>query len=398
MARRMMLIAALGAALLAGCEEESVIQFGAVVPLTGDFDIYGQAVSKGIELAVEEIQRQHEAGEYPYAVELTVSDSKGDVELASQLLEEHIDRGALAVVGGVMSIEALQMVSVADRYDRVLMSPSASTPLLTGISKNFYRVFPSDSREGTTMGNFASQKLKLSTAVILAAQQTYAKGIQEVFQAEFERNGGTVLELIEYPAGAADFSGFIERVLNLDPDAVYVAAFAIDIGKMIASLRDRGYEGRILTTAAFSSPEAIEQLGERAEGVFLTQAAFEAASEDPSVQAFVEKYRQKYGMTPDLYSAHGYDAMMVLAEALEEGGPSSNDFWKSVRGLRDFEGVTGTIQFDERGDVQKFPRVYVIQDGNLIDYEREVERRRRELLERLRRLEEAQRRRRQQSQ
>ena len=55
--------------------------------------------------------------------------------------------------------------------------------------------------------------------------------------------------------------------------------------------------------------------------------------------------------------------------------------------------MTGTIQFDERGDVQKFPRVYVVENGNLIDYEKEVEKRRRELLDRLRRLEDAQRRR-----
>jgi hypothetical protein len=61
--------------------------------------------------------------------------------------------------------------------------------------------------------------------------------------------------------------------------------------------------------------------------------------------------------------------------------------------LRDFAGVSGTIQFDERGDVQKFPRVYVVENSNLIDYEKEIERRRRELLDRLRRLEEAQRRR-----
>ncbi len=82
---------------------------------------------------------------------------------------------------------------------------------------------------------------------------------------------------------------------------------------------------------------------------------------------------------------------MALAQALQEGGPMPNDFWKSVRGLRDFTGVTGPIQFDERGDVQKYPRVYVVEDGDLVDYEKEVEKRRQELLERLRRLEEAQR-------
>jgi ABC-type branched-subunit amino acid transport system substrate-binding protein len=89
---------------------------------------------------------------------------------------------------------------------------------------------------------------------------------------------------------------------------------------------------------------------------------------------------------------HGYDAMMVLAEALRRSGALPSEFWSAVRSLRDFTGAAGTIQFDERGDVQKFPRVYVVNDGQLVDYEAEVERRRQELLNRLRKLEEEQRR------
>ena len=243
------------------------------------------------------------------------------------------------------------------------------------------------------MGNFAASKLQCETVVIVAKTDTYARGIKEVFQAEFERNEGRVLDVIEYPEGGGDFSGLIERVVSLNPDGVYLAAFAGDIGQMIVELRAKGFEGRILTTSAFAAPAAIEQTGEAGEGVFLTQAAFDAASEDPKIKAFVDGYHEKYGLVPDLYAAHGYDTLMVLVEALKASEPIATEFWKSVRSLRDFTGVTGTIQFDERGDAQKFPRVYVVEDSNLIDYEKEVERRRRELLERLRRLEEAQRRR-----
>ena len=126
--------------------------------------------------------------------------------------------------------------------------------------------------------------------------------------------------------------------------------------------------------------------------MFLTQAAFDLDSEEPETQAFVQSYRAKYGSDPNLYAVHGYDAMLVLAEALRRSGALPNEFWSAVRSLRDFKGAAGTIQFDERGDVQKYPRVYVVNNGKLIDYEAEVERRRQELLDRLRRLEEDQRR------
>jgi branched-chain amino acid transport system substrate-binding protein len=387
--RRSLQIVPLLLLLVVSCAPDESIRFSAVLPLGGNGEIYGQAVRKGVELGFEHLQADKTLG---YTIEFNIVDTNSDRETARELLAAEIDAGAIAVIGGVTSEEAIGMVEIADRYDRVLLSPSASTPQLTGISKNFYRVFPSDSREGTTMGNFASQKLQAENVVIIAKIDTYAKGIVEVFQAEFERNGGEVLDTIEYPPGAADFSGLVERVSALEPKGVYVAAYAEDIGRIISELRTKGFAGRILTTSAFAAPVAIEKIGDAAEQVFLTQAGFDVNSEDPKVVAFVEAFRAKFGLSPDLYSAHGYDAVMVLAQALREGGPMPTDFWKSVRGLRDFVGVTGNVQFDERGDVQKYPRVYMIQKGNLVDYEKEVEKQRQELLERLRNLEDAQRR------
>lgn len=385
--RRTLCMTVLLGALL-GCAEPEIIDFGAVLPLTGEHEIYGQPILKGIEVALEELQSREQ---FPYEVAVEVRDSEGDPEKAQELLGQLYREGVFAAIGGVTTAEALAMVTVADREDRVLISPSASSPELTGISKNFYRVFPSDSREGTTMGNFASRKLQIENAVIITKEDPFARGIQEVFKTEFERNGGQVIDVIEYPEGAGDFSGIIERVLTLQPQAAYVAAYAADTGRMIAALRQRGFEGTILTTAAFALPEVIERVGEAAEGVFLTRAVFEVDSEEPHIGEFVSRFREKYGLSPDLYAAHGYDALMVLAASLEESGPIAGDFWKGIRALRDYSGVSGTIQFDEKGDAQKFPRVYVIESGDLVDYEKEVERRRRELLERLRRLEEEQR-------
>ena len=370
-----------------GCQQEKFVKFGAVLPLTGEGAVYGQPVKKGVELAFEQLQA---AGDFPYPLELTVVDSQSDPEVAKQLLEQLYEGGALAVIGGVITPEALQMVTVADEYDQVLISPSASSPSLTGMSRNFYRVFPSDAREGATMGNFATQKLKAEKVVILAKEHQYAKGIQEVFKSEFEQFGGEVLDLIEFPSVPSDLSGLVERVMTLEPDAVYLAAYAPDLANLIKGLRDLGYNGTICTTSAFAAPEIIEQVGKPAEGVFLTQAAFDTESENPVVQNFVQGFRDKYGLSPDLYAAHGYDAMMVLAEAVRQGNVVPTEFWRDVRSLREFVGATGTIQFDERGDVQKFPRVYVVNNGALIDYEAEVERRRRALLERLRELEKRQ--------
>jgi len=362
-----------------GCAEKKETLISAVLPLTGEYSLYGQSIKNGVEVAYQTMQ----ANPSIPAFVLNIVDSQSDPTVAKDLLEQEYTNGAIAVIGGVTTAEALKMVSSADEFGRVLISPSASTPNLTGISANFYRVFPSDTKEGATMGNFAAQDLSLEEVAILAKEDLYAKGIQSIFKTEFERLGGKVVEVIEYPEGGADFDGFIERVISLEPQGVYVAAYATDIGTLISGLRDSGFKGRILTTSAFAAPAVIEEVGDDANNVFLTQAVFEVESEDELISGFVSSYRESHGLSPDIFAAHGFDALFVLGEALKDAGSIPSDFWQSVRGLRDFKGVTGTLQFDERGDVQKFPRVYVISDGDLIDFKKDVERRRKELMDKL---------------
>ena len=222
---------------------------------------------------------------------------------------------------------------------------------------------------------------------MIAAESLYGRGSQQVFKDEFERYGGVVLEVIEYPEGTADFSGLAARAVSLKPDAVYLADFAGEISAAVKELRERRYPGRILTTHAFASPDVLAAAGPAAEGVFLTQPRFEADSEEPHVQAFVAAFEAVTNETPDLYAAHGYDAMMVVAEAMRGAArPATSEFRKGLRGLHDFPGVTGNIQFDEKGDVQKFPRVYIVSEGQLFDYDTYVEARREELRRRMREL------------
>lgn len=352
---------------LLGCGK-SAVKFGAVLPLSGPAKVYGESIRKGIDLAYEEIRKNPAYGK----IELVVTDSASDPAQAARELDKVYDDGALAAIGGVTSAEALAMIKIADQANQVLLSPSASQPQLTGISSNFFRVFPSDFAEGTVMAKYAFDTLKVKTAVILAKQETYAKGIQQVFDEEFKKKGGQVLELIEFPANTTDFLALVDRVATLKPDAAYVAAYANELAMIIPQLRSEGFAGYILTTSSFATADGIQKTGPAAEGVLFTQSAFDLDEKSPDqVKSFAAAYSAKYGTAPDLYAAHGYDAMMVLAEALRQGGKTTSAFWKGMRSVHEYPGVTGTFQFDEKGDVQKFPHVYVVRDGRAVDVEKE---------------------------
>jgi branched-chain amino acid transport system substrate-binding protein len=371
--------------VLAGCSGDETIHFGAVLPVTGSAAIYGESVRRGVELAFEHIQARSDSA---YTFDLKIVDSGSDPAKAAELLRQLYEEGALAVIGGVTTAEALEMVSVADEADRVLLSPSASSPELTGISRNFFRVFFSDFREGIKMANFAVMQAGLKTVVILAKEELWAAGVQEIFAKEFARNGGEVLDVLEFPEGTQDFSGLVERVNTLEPAAVYLAAYAEDVAALVEQIRASGYKGRILTTHAFASPTILERVGEPARGVLLTAPQFKADSDGEPIKSFVTAYGEKYNDAPDVWSAHGYDAMMVLVEAIPEKFRTPSDFRSGLKSTDDYHGVAGNIRFDEKGDVGKFPHVYQVTTEGLRDYEIEVSRDREALMEQLRALRE----------
>lgn len=365
---------------LAACIGGGTIEFGAVLPLTGPSAVYGESVRKGVDLAYEQIQAREDL---EHEIELTVVDSESDPEKAADLARRLYDQGVLAILGGVTTAEALAMVPVADRADRVLLSPTASSPDLTGISGNFFRVFFSDFKEGIKMGNFASEKMEIGSVVILAKEEPWATGVQTIFKGEFERLGGDVLEVIEFPQGLSDFSGLIERVDTLEPEAVYLAAYARDVAALVEGLRDSGYRGKILTTHAFASPAILEEVGEAAHGILLTAPYFDLESEEEPIRSFADAYEARYGQRPDVWAAHGYDAMMVLVEGIPKPFRTASDFRSGLRAIEDYPGAAGVVRFDEKGDVGKFPRVYQIGAEGLRDYEADIEKQRQELLKKL---------------
>jgi len=370
------------AAALAGCPADRPVTVGVVAPLSGQWELYGRPIANGIELAHEQLSADPS---FPRPIELAVRDSQSDPKKSAALLRQvYEDDGAMVAIAGVTTPEALEMIPVIDDEEKVLISPSATSPRLTGISQYFFRVLPSDFREGAKMGNFVAQELDIKRVVILAAESPYAKGIQDVFKSEFERYGGEVLAVIEYPTGTTDFSQYVREALSHAPQAVYVADYAFEIGSIINLVKRQDFRGRILTTSAFAAPGVFDQVGEAAEGVLLTQVVFNPDSDEPAVRRFVDAYQAKYSSKPNFYAAHGYDAMMVIGAVLRDGDiHSARDFYKELRNLRDFVGAAGPVQFDEKGDVGKFPRVYAIQDGELADFETVIEQRKREIQERL---------------
>lgn len=370
----------------AGCSgERGARELTVVTPLSGPDSLHGKAIANGSRLAAEELEAEHDEGLYPHELTLGILDSESEPDRAAELLDEAYDEGTVAAVGGVTDAEAVAMVPVAKKARRVLVSPSASTAKLSGATRYVFRISPSGATEGAKMASFASHELGLDRVALASTRAETESGALEAFRTGVEQNQGEVVAEVGFGAGAEDLESEAKRALENDPQAIYVVGAPAAVSRFVAVLESQGYRGAVMTTSSFAVREILDG-DEGAEGVLLSRPLFDPEGEDPAVRAFADTYEERFGGSPDIHAAYAYDAVKVLAAALADRQVRPSELWSALRGIRDFKGLTGFIQFDERGDVASFPRVYVIRNGELVEYGELGEREQRRIARRVARL------------
>lgn len=431
--RTLALLGAAGLLLTASCGPDvPTVNFSVILPMTGPAGIYGEEIANGIQLRHEQLMSGEE--ELPYNVVIEVLDTEGDAPQAASLLETAFST-SLAAIGGVTSGEALAMVPVADDAGRVLVSPSASSPELSGASEYFYRLFPSAEIEASTMATFLRDRVNVQRLALVVEDSAFGTSLADSVESVW----GTELAGRVTFTPASDQNAMVQEALGYEADGIYVAASGAALAEAIQALRLAGFDGsekRLATSSSLMIEAVLDAAGPAANEVYFTAPVFDVDSPDEPTASFVAEYREKFtdpaawtayqeavaeeerartaleGMdlgssglaaartaaeaavealeaaedalnTPSYYAGLGYDSMGVLIGSLAEleviNVPS--DFLKGMRAIRELPGVTGTIQFRETGDVQKFTRIYQIVDGAAVDFEKHVEERIRKLRE-----------------
>ncbi|MCU0304878.1 MAG: branched-chain amino acid ABC transporter substrate-binding protein [Thermoanaerobaculales bacterium] len=357
---------------------------GVLTPESGPAAIYGRSVSSGIRLALDEARS---AGVLPRGFELVSTDTRSAPALAAAELRRFADElGVGLVVGGVTTDEALALIPVVDKERVVCLSPSASASSLTGSSPYFFRLFATDEIEGSTAARFLHDQRSVRTVVVLTDDSTFSRGLEAEFRQHFELVlGGEIVatvhdELEWWERKAADM------VNAHQPDAVYVVGHADHIVTCLELLSRIGYEGVRATTSAVFIADLLDRGNPALEGVVFPLAALRACRDEAGGTPecpFVDRYRAAFGGEPDLFAAHGYDAMRVAIRALVDArSVDVRELRRYLRvGLQEFQGVTGTIAFNERGDVRRYPVMHTVFNGRVVSCRALAEEKRRKLRE-----------------
>ena len=232
------------------------------------------------------------------------------------------DRGIHLVVGGATSAEAQAIIPELEDLDVIVLSPSASTPGLARLSKNFYRIYPSDELEGHTAAKFLFERFAQSTVILYAGNSEYTSGIEPEFRKQFEGAlGGEVVARIEladpeWPERSSSASAVNRRRCGLHRRLRRPRSLSV-----LEHLGEQGFSGRVITTSAFYSTRVIREAGELAEGILFPLPPFDRTSEKEPVLSFVNRYMDTYQRAPDVFAAHGYDAMLLRDRGDEVASP-----------------------------------------------------------------------------
>ena len=224
------------------------------------------------------------------------------------------------IIGGVSSPMTLAIAPICEQKHTILISPSSSAPAISDAGDYIFRNYPSDILEGTAMAKFA-RDLGLETMVLFVLDNEWGSGLKPVFIQEYESKFRKVLKTYEFDDGQIqDFPAWIVELNELAPDGIYIAAYVSQMAELMRQVDASGYEGVVMGSGALIddlirlAPAATEDM------IFPQPTGFDVSSPEPAVRAFVDAYRAKYKEDPDVFAAHGYDALKLIALAMENGG------------------------------------------------------------------------------
>ena len=324
---------------------------------------------RAAQLAVNQINANR--GIRGRKVELRILDDSGNEDTAVRVAEQlYADPTVVAVVGHLSSGASLAAARVygGGATPTPMISPSASSPDLSGISPYVFRVCPSDLQHGPQLARFAWQTLGARRAGIIYLNNDYGRGVRRTFAAEFARLGGTVLETDPYIPATPSFEPYFSRMRRSGADVLLLAAERPGAELALREMQSLGLRWPVLGGDALTG---IEADGALAEGIRLSSAYLPDRRDERNI-AFVADYARAFpGQRPDHRGAGAYDIVLLLARAMDQAGADRRavrDYLARVgRGRPPFEGVTGPIAFDGNGDVAgRTVVIGVVQNGRLV--------------------------------
>ncbi len=346
-------------------KDTNVFLIGEYGSLTGGTATFGQSTHKGIELATEEINAQ--GGLLGKKIKVITEDDQSKPEEAKTAVLKLIKQnGVKAVIGEVASSRTLAAAPEAQRAKVPMISPASTNPKVTEVGDYIFRACFVDTFQGSSMAKFAYNNLKLrNVAVLKDIKNDYSVGLADFFEKTFKELGGKIVAVESYSEGDIEFRAQLTAIKAENPDGIYIPGYYTEVGLIARQARELGLNIPLMGGDGWDSSKTIEIGGKAVEGSYYTN---HYASDDPNptIQNFIEKFKKKYGVTPDAMAVLGYDSANILFDAIKRA--NSEDPTKirdALAQTKNFPGVSGNITMDANRNAEKAIVVLTIENGKV---------------------------------
>ncbi len=387
------------ALLLAGsltapsAQAEKSVKIGALMPMTGDLQAYGESCYTGVKLAVEQINAA--GGVLGSSFELKLGDTQTKPQPGIDAAQKLVSvENVSAIVGALSSGVTIPVASsVTNAAGVVLMSPASTSPVITGLEdKDFlFRSVPSDAFQGVALAQLVDEA-GFKNVATLYVNNDYGEGLAVSFQDAFEKKGGTVSQALAYEPGNASYRGELSKAASKGAEALNLIGYPENGITILRQALEEGLFTEFIFSDGLKAPEIINAIGAKhLNGSSGTVP--QALSDTPSAQNYLDAYTERFGeVPPKPYIDTSYDAVFVLALAIEKAGVTDGravrdvlrevanppgekvlpgEWAKAVKLLSqgkdiDYVGASGSVDFDENGDVAGTFGHWMIKDGEIV--------------------------------
>lgn len=336
-------------------ESKDVIKIGEFGSMTGTEATFGISTHRGIKMVVDEINAQ--GGVNGKKLELITYDNGGKSEDTVSVVTRLVTQDKVHVLlGEVASSRSLAAAPIAQRSGVPMITPSSTNPKVTEVGDQIFRVCFTDSLQGTVVAKFAYDELKAKTVAILVDKRSdYSVGLADFFKQVFVAKGGKVIDEQSYVGGDIDFKGQLTNIRSKNPDLIILPGYYTEVGLIIKQARDLGIKTPFLGGDGWDSPKLYEIGGPALIGSYFSNH-YSVEDPDPVVKDFIKRYQALYNNeVPDGLAAMGYDAVLVLVDALKRAKDPTNrkDIRDALAATKNFRGVTGVITIDDHRNASK---------------------------------------------
>lgn len=342
------------------------VPIGVLAPLEGTpDDELGASLLHGVELAIEEANDQGGYGGLPFEV-VARNDQALWGSSSNTLVQFAYDDRVWALIGSIDSNSTHVALRVALKAELPMVNVGSTDPTVTETSIPWIiRTTPDDRQTGYRLARHLFEDRGARRVAVVRASDRYGRfGIREFRDAARRLGYPLAMELL-FPPGSDDYSDALAPVAAASVDALVLWASAEDAARIVRQAREAGFDQPIFATDRVVSERFVELAGSAAEGVEAT-AWMDPTRTDSEWQAFVERFRQRFGRSPDVWAAYAYDAAWITVGAIRDAGLNHARIMDALGSIREYRGIAAPMIFDTTWSNVAEPLMVRLVDGRFV--------------------------------